>query len=167
MGAMQDAIDIYASQDTLKDISARFPFLLPDWSSRATASAPATRFHEISTTKPFDLLDIEVQPLAVHHGMVDGSPLISLGFAFDRRLAYISDLHFIPPATEQLLRRVFPAGIPTVRLQNCILSTELIRGTANYRNGLLTADSRALRLCSGCRDLPKVWSKARLHNSNV
>lgn len=59
-------------------------------------------------TKRFDVCGVTVTPLPVHHGMYFSGgkakqPYFCLGFLFNRSLAYISDVSFIPDSTWALL----------------------------------------------------------------
>ena len=59
-------------------------------------------------TKTFEVCGVTVTPLPVHHGMYFAGgkakqPYFCLGFLFNRTLAYISDVSYIPDTTWALL----------------------------------------------------------------
>ena len=55
--------------------------------------------------KPFDCHGVTVTPLPVYHGIyfTKKEPYYSLGFIFNRSIAYISDVSYIPESTWELL----------------------------------------------------------------
>lgn len=55
--------------------------------------------------KPFDCHGVTVTPLPVYHGIyfTKKEPYYSLGFIFNRSIAYISDVSYIPESTWDLL----------------------------------------------------------------
>lgn len=56
-------------------------------------------------SEPFDCHGITVTPLPVYHGVyfVKKEPYYSLGFIFNRSIAYISDVSYIPESTWDIL----------------------------------------------------------------
>ena len=55
--------------------------------------------------RPFDCHGVTVTPLPVYHGIyfTKKEPYYSLGFVFNRSIAYISDVSYIPESTWKLL----------------------------------------------------------------
>lgn len=61
--------------------------------------------------KPLDILGVNVVPLPVHHGKVfsnGGQPYYCMGFLFDRKIAYLSDLSGVPDDVWNTLERECP-----------------------------------------------------------
>lgn len=56
-----------------------------------------------------DILGVDILPLPVHHGKIfstPGAPYYCLGFLFDRKIAYLSDVSLVPEEVWDLLERV-------------------------------------------------------------
>ncbi|POY72085.1 hypothetical protein BMF94_4892 [Rhodotorula taiwanensis] len=98
-GAIQRSIPIYLTQATFEEVSKAFPYLTNAGKVTGGGDVPALTWHIFDEDKPFEVAGIEVVPLPVHHGKfftTSPTPFYCLGFLFDRQLAYLSDVSYIP-----------------------------------------------------------------------
>ncbi|GAA5959636.1 hypothetical protein JCM8115_001275 [Rhodotorula mucilaginosa] len=105
-GAIQRSIPIYLTQHTFDEVSKAFPYLTNAGKVTGGGDVPALTWHIFDPDAPFQVAGIEVVPLPVHHGKYftdPPTPFYCLGFLFDRQLAYLSDVSYIPP---EIYRRV-------------------------------------------------------------
>lgn len=95
------ALPVYATTPTLDALKAAFAFAFDGTNRYLGYFKPLPR----AIDGPFWIGETEVTPLPVDHAKVD-----TIGFLFSRhgrkRLAYISDVKFIPPSTMALLEGV-------------------------------------------------------------
>ncbi|BGP58566.1 hypothetical protein JCM8202_002328 [Rhodotorula sphaerocarpa] len=99
-GAIQKSIPIYLTQGTFNEVSKAFPYLTNAGQVTGGGDVPALTWHIFDENKPFEVAGIDIVPLPVHHGKFftePPTPFYCLGFLFDRQLAYLSDVSFIPP----------------------------------------------------------------------
>ncbi|KWU42648.1 hypothetical protein RHOSPDRAFT_5670, partial [Rhodotorula sp. JG-1b] len=101
-GAIQRSIPIYLTQHTFDEVSKRVHLLKRINLRLQTGGGdvPALTWHIFDPDAPFQVAGIEVVPLPVHHGKYftePPTPFYCLGFLFDRQLAYLSDVSYIPP----------------------------------------------------------------------
>ncbi|SCV72853.1 BQ2448_4390 [Microbotryum intermedium] len=83
-----------------------FPYLADRSKATGGGDVPAFDWHIFSPSEPLHLFGIEIIPLPVHHGKIFSTPpqpYLSLGFLFDRQIAYISDVSYIPEETWSIL----------------------------------------------------------------
>ena len=78
---------------------------LPSGAWRAYAERQHRNYIIFDETKTFDVCGVTVTPLPVHHGIyfTKKEPYYCLGFLFNRSIAYVSDVSFIPESTWKLL----------------------------------------------------------------
>ncbi|GAA5993462.1 hypothetical protein JCM10908_002202 [Rhodotorula pacifica] len=98
-GAIQRSIPIYLTQETFNEVSKAFPYLTNAGKVTGGGDVPALTRHIFDENEPFQVAGIEVVPLPVHHGKFftdPPTPFYCLGFLFDRQLAYLSDVSYIP-----------------------------------------------------------------------
>jgi phosphoribosyl 1,2-cyclic phosphate phosphodiesterase len=104
------AMPVYATPPTLEALQTAFAFAFDGTNRYLGYFKPMPR----PITGPFWVGETEVTPLPVEHAKVD-----TIGFLFSRggrkRLAYISDVKIIPPATMALLEGVETLVIDCLR----------------------------------------------------
>lgn len=105
-------LPVHATEPTLNALRQAFAFAFDGSSRFAAYFKPEPR----PIDGPFWIGETEVTPLRVEHARVD-----MLGFLFTRhgrkRLAYISDVKFIPPETMDLIRGVEIFAVDCLRHQ--------------------------------------------------
>lgn len=109
-GFIQDHIDVYCTETTLKAISSTFPYLVNKNLATGGGDVSELRFKVFDENKPFNIAscdDVEVIPLPVEHGSYftpNGKiPFWNLGFRVGSA-SYISDCSIIPDKTSKLVK---------------------------------------------------------------
>ncbi|KAF8602354.1 hypothetical protein BDV93DRAFT_494878 [Ceratobasidium sp. AG-I] len=118
---IQDYIDVYLSESTLKDVRRSFPYLVSKEHATGSGNVAEFRWHVFEDNKPFhiDGTDIDITPIAVHHGQLsplkkttaaEENQLVSVpepyfcsAFIFGDIMVYMSDVSFIPPEAWQTI----------------------------------------------------------------
>ncbi|GAA5876705.1 hypothetical protein JCM1840_000767 [Sporobolomyces johnsonii] len=98
-GHIQSSIPIYCTQETFVEIDRAFPYLTSAGKATGGGDIPALTWHIFSDSEAFELLGVRVVPLAVHHGKfftTPPQPYFCMGFLFDARILYLSDVSSIP-----------------------------------------------------------------------
>jgi len=72
---IQDAVDVYLSESTYKDVARAFPYLVSKEAATGSGIVPSLRWHFIEEGVPFNIKDgaFTVTPVNVHHGRHFGS----------------------------------------------------------------------------------------------
>ncbi|BEI82520.1 hypothetical protein CcaverHIS002_0303880 [Cutaneotrichosporon cavernicola] len=142
-------IPIYCSALTFETISASFPYLVDKTKASGGGDLPSLHFHILKDdTTPFEVEGITVAPLPVHHGSyfsaappaepskpgtpindvghhgpkptASKEPFICLGFVFDSRLVYLSDLNSVPDKTWDLINAAVPNKADSVLIMDTL-----------------------------------------------
>ena len=98
---------IYAKKRVLNEIESRFPYIFAE---NKYPGAPSINLIEIDEN-PFRIGDVEIIPLPIMHGNLE-----TFGFRIGK-LAYITDVSFVPDATLALLENLEVLVIDALRIQ--------------------------------------------------
>ncbi|GAA94712.1 hypothetical protein E5Q_01365 [Mixia osmundae IAM 14324] len=141
-GVIQSTMDVYCSAMTYGEVKRTYPYLVSIEHATGGGDVPALNWHVIDTDRPFDVFGCTVTPLPVHHGSYfhRDEPYICLGFLFDRAIAYLSDVNFIPEETWQLIRGSKESSIP-ICIVDCL---RIVPHTSHF--GLPQAVATARRM---------------------
>lgn len=107
--AMQEAIDVYATESTAAHLQKMFRYAFED-DPEYPSSTPALRLH-ILDDSPIDLCGVRVVPIPLLHG-----PLPVLGFRFGG-FAYCTDCSEIPASSLKLLEGLEVLILDAVRIR--------------------------------------------------
>lgn len=107
-------LPVHLSEATMAEVAVRFDYLCPGFQEKqaVTRMVAAIEWHVLEgewPSEPFDAAGLQITPLPVYHG----SDYISLGFLFgaEEKVAYISDVSAVPPATLERLEAAAPIDL--------------------------------------------------------
>lgn len=92
-------------------------------------------------SEPLDILGVRVLPLPVHHGKFFSTPpkpYYCLGFLFDRKLCYLSDVSEVPEEVWSLLEK-------ECSLPGSEKPQEVVEGLTNGVNGLTVSEKSVIQ----------------------
>ncbi|KAG9121939.1 hypothetical protein FRC07_001874, partial [Ceratobasidium sp. 392] len=124
---IQDHIDVYLSTETMKVINRAFPYLVSKEHATGSGNVAEFKWHIIEDNTSFNIegVDIDITPVAVHHGhlsphkppngvelnnreglapSVAPEPYMCFGFIFADVLIYMSDVSYIPGAAWKVIK---------------------------------------------------------------
>lgn len=107
---------LLSAPHTNKDLQT-YPYLVSAHLATGGGDVPAMNYKIFDESRPFEVCGIKVTPLPVHHGVyfTKKEPYYCLGFLFNRALAYISDVSYIPEETWRLLEGVDTPAIQVLQ----------------------------------------------------
>ncbi len=96
---LNDAIPLYCEADVEQQLRQSFGYAFTDPATHSHKyAAPRLRFERLSSTQPFSLLGLDIQPIRLKHG-----ELPVLGFRIGN-VAYCTDVSSIPAESRELLQ---------------------------------------------------------------
>ncbi|WP_395090911.1 MBL fold metallo-hydrolase [Vaginella massiliensis] len=98
---------IYALDRVIEAIKQRFPYV---FTADRYPGVPRIEEHTIDENQSLTIGDLQIHPVKVFHGQL---PI--LGYIFDQRLAYLTDVKFLPEESKQQLMNIEVLVISALR----------------------------------------------------